>query len=246
MLTVVRFLGVPLFIWLVLGQQEYGYAALVLAIMSSTDWVDGYIARRFNQMSNLGRVMDPIADRLALIAVAVTLVIAGVLEWWYLVALLAPDAVLLASTLFFFRGHPDLPVSLIGKARTGLLLVGHAVAGAFEVSGRRRRRCRGNRLGLPGAGLRGTLDRRIWLLPRHPPQGPSGQSRRRRPVLMVWFAVLLAVVGAFGLAIGAQRQGSAVKADTGGLALSWLRAAAPAAQSPVGIRTGAARRRACL
>ena len=74
----VRFLGVPLFIWLVLSEHEYGYGALVLAIMASTDWVDGYIARRFNQMSNLGRVMDPIANRLSLIAVAVTLVIAGV------------------------------------------------------------------------------------------------------------------------------------------------------------------------
>src|SRR5207342_1319612 len=53
-LTVVRFLGVPLFIWLVLAEHQYGYAALVLAVMASTDWVDGYIARRFNQMSNLG------------------------------------------------------------------------------------------------------------------------------------------------------------------------------------------------
>ncbi len=123
-LTVVRFLGVPLFIWLVLYEQEYGYGALVLAVMASTDWVDGYIARRFNQMSNLGRVMDPIADRLSLIAVAVTLVIAGVVEWWYLVALLVPDAVLLALSLFYFHGHPDLPVSRIGKIRTGLLLVG--------------------------------------------------------------------------------------------------------------------------
>ena len=123
-LTVVRFLGVPLFIWLVLSEHEYGYGALVLAVMASTDWVDGYIARRFNQMSNLGRVMDPIADRLSLIAVAVTLVIAGVVEWWYLVALLVPDAVLLALSLFYFHGHPDLPVSGIGKIRTGLLLVG--------------------------------------------------------------------------------------------------------------------------
>ncbi len=123
-LTVVRFLGVPLFIWLVLAEQEYGYGALVLAIMASTDWVDGYIARRFNQMSNLGRVMDPIADRLSLIAVAVTLVIAGVVEWWYLAALLIPDAVLLGLSLFYFHGHPDLPVSRIGKIRTGLLLVG--------------------------------------------------------------------------------------------------------------------------
>lgn len=124
LVTVVRFLGVPLFIWLVLGEEEYGYAALVLAIMGSTDWVDGYIARRFNQMSNLGRILDPIADRLSLIAVAVTLVIAGVLEWWYLAALLVPDAVLLALSLYYFRGHPDLPVSRIGKVRTALLLVG--------------------------------------------------------------------------------------------------------------------------
>lgn len=123
-LTVVRFLGVPLFIWLVLSEHKYGYGALVLVVMASTDWVDGYIARRFNQMSNLGRVMDPIADRLSLIAVAVTLVIAGVVEWWYLVALLLPDAVLLALSLFYFHGHPDLPVSRIGKIRTGLLLVG--------------------------------------------------------------------------------------------------------------------------
>ncbi len=123
-LTVVRFLGVPFFIWLVLGPKEYGYAALVLAIMASTDWVDGYIARRFNQMSKLGRIMDPIADRLSLIAVAVTLVIAGVVQWWYLAALLVPDAILLAVSLYYFHSHPDLPVSRIGKVRTGLLLTG--------------------------------------------------------------------------------------------------------------------------
>ena len=124
LLTVVRFLGVPLFIWLVLGAQEYGYAALVLAIMGSTDWVDGYVARRFDQMSNLGRVMDPIADRMSLIAVVVTLVIAGVVEWWYLAALLVPDAILLTLSLYYFHSHPDLPVSRIGKIRTALLLVG--------------------------------------------------------------------------------------------------------------------------
>jgi cardiolipin synthase len=86
--------------------------------------VDGYIARRFDQLSNLGRILDPMADRLSLIAVAVTLVIAGVLQWWYLTALLVPDAILLSVSLFYFRGHPDLPVSRIGKIRTALLLLG--------------------------------------------------------------------------------------------------------------------------
>ncbi|WP_457966504.1 CDP-alcohol phosphatidyltransferase family protein [Arthrobacter sp. D1-29] len=123
-LTVLRFMGVPIFIWLVLARQEYGFAVLVLAIMAGTDWVDGYVARRFDQASKLGRVMDPIADRLALIAVAITLVIAGVVHWLYLAALVVPDAVLLVLTLSYFHGHPDLPVSLIGKIRTGLLLLG--------------------------------------------------------------------------------------------------------------------------
>lgn len=127
LLTVVRFMGVPLFIWLVLAQKEYGAGVVVLAVMASTDWIDGYIARRFDQTSRLGRVLDPIADRLAMIAVAVTLVVAGVVHWLYLAALVIPDAVLLALTLFFFRGHPDLPVSVVGKVRTGLLLLGTPV-----------------------------------------------------------------------------------------------------------------------
>jgi cardiolipin synthase len=124
LLTVVRFMGVPLFIWLVLAEKEYGAGVVVLAVMASTDWIDGYIARRFDQTSKLGRVLDPIADRLALIAVAVTLVIAGVVHWLYLAALVIPDAILLTLTLSYFRGHPDLPVSVVGKVRTGLLLLG--------------------------------------------------------------------------------------------------------------------------
>ena len=123
-LTVLRFMGVPLFMWLVLAQKEYGWAVLILAVMAGTDWVDGYVARRFDQATRLGRVMDPIADRLALIVVAITLVIAGVVHWLYLAALVIPDAILLVLTLSFFGGHPDLPVSRIGKIRTGLLLLG--------------------------------------------------------------------------------------------------------------------------
>lgn len=124
LLTVVRFMGVPLFIWLVLAREEYAAGVVVLAVMASTDWIDGYVARRFDQASKLGRVLDPIADRLAMIAVAITLVIAGVVHWLYLAALVIPDAVLLVLSLSLFHGHPDLPVSLVGKVRTGLLLLG--------------------------------------------------------------------------------------------------------------------------
>ncbi|AMM32278.1 CDP-diacylglycerol--glycerol-3-phosphate 3-phosphatidyltransferase [Sinomonas atrocyanea] len=123
-ITILRFLGVPLFMWLVLGPREYGWAVVVLAVMGSTDWVDGYIARRLGQTSTLGRVLDPAADRLALLAVALTLVLAGVVQWWYLAALLVPDVALGIASLFYFHSHPDLPVSKVGKVRTALLLVG--------------------------------------------------------------------------------------------------------------------------
>ncbi|GAB2759708.1 CDP-alcohol phosphatidyltransferase family protein [Sinomonas soli] len=123
-ITILRFLGVPLFMWLVLGPREYGWAVVVLAVMGSTDWVDGYVARRLGQTSTLGRVLDPAADRLALLAVALTLVLAGVVQWWYLAALLVPDVALGLASLFYFHSHPDLPVSKVGKVRTALLLVG--------------------------------------------------------------------------------------------------------------------------
>ncbi|GHG47972.1 CDP-diacylglycerol--glycerol-3-phosphate 3-phosphatidyltransferase [Sinomonas cellulolyticus] len=123
-ITVLRFLGVPLFMWLVLAQREYGWGVVVLVVLGGTDWVDGYVARRLGQVSALGKVLDPAADRLALLAVALTLVLAGVVQWWYLAALLVPDLVLGTASLFYFRNHPDLPVSKIGKVRTALLLVG--------------------------------------------------------------------------------------------------------------------------
>ncbi|WP_427016917.1 CDP-alcohol phosphatidyltransferase family protein [Pseudarthrobacter sp. P1] len=124
LITVVRFLGVPLFVWLVLARHEYGWGVLVLALMGGTDWIDGYVARRFNQATELGRVLDPLADRVALVTVAVTLVLAGVAPWWLLAVLVVPDAVLLAASLAFFHWHPDLPVSRVGKIRTAALLVG--------------------------------------------------------------------------------------------------------------------------
>ncbi|MCW1250534.1 CDP-alcohol phosphatidyltransferase family protein [Acaricomes phytoseiuli] len=123
-LTVVRFLGVPLFVWLVLSEREYGWGVVVLVVMGSTDWIDGYVARRFDQASALGLILDPLADRIALITVAITLAIAQIIPWWLLALLVIPDASLTLTSLLFFRWHPDLPVSIIGKLRTAALLIG--------------------------------------------------------------------------------------------------------------------------
>lgn len=123
-ITVIRFLGTPLFVWLVLARHEYGWGVFVLAVMGGTDWVDGFVARKLHQTSQLGRIMDPLADRVALVAVIITMVVANILPLWLLLLLLIPDVVLLATTLYFFRGDPDLKVTLLGKIRTAVLLIG--------------------------------------------------------------------------------------------------------------------------
>ena len=123
-ITVVRFLGTPLFVWLVLARQDYGWGVFVLAVMGCTDWIDGFVARKLNQTSQLGRIMDPLADRVALVAVIITMVVANILPLWLLLLLLIPDVVLLGATLYLFRGDADLKVSMVGKTRTALLMIG--------------------------------------------------------------------------------------------------------------------------
>ena len=67
LITLVRLLCIPLFLWLLFAQDARAWAALLLAFLGATDWVDGYVARHFHQVSNLGKAFDPIVDRLLLI-----------------------------------------------------------------------------------------------------------------------------------------------------------------------------------
>lgn len=123
-ITIIRFLGTPLFVWLVLARHEYGWGVFVLAIMGCTDWIDGFVARKLNQSSQLGRIMDPLADRVALVAVVITMVIIGFLPLWLLLLLLILDVVLLGMTLYLFHGDANLKVTMLGKTRTAALMVG--------------------------------------------------------------------------------------------------------------------------
>ena len=123
LITVLRFLGVPLFVAFIVD-ENYGPAFITLVVVGSTDWVDGYLARRLNQVSRVGQWLDPVADRLALIVVAVTFVVQGIAPAWLVLSIVIPDAILIINALVLFRGSPDLPVSNIGKIRTALLLLG--------------------------------------------------------------------------------------------------------------------------
>lgn len=123
LITILRFLGVPLFVWFIV-RDSYGPAFITLVAIGSTDWVDGYLARRLDQVSSTGKWLDPAADRLALIIVAVAFVADGITPPWLIWFIVIPDAILIINSLILFRGSPNLPVSNVGKVRTALLLAG--------------------------------------------------------------------------------------------------------------------------
>ncbi|MDI3329199.1 MAG: CDP-alcohol phosphatidyltransferase family protein [Micrococcus sp.] len=133
-ITILRFCLVPVFVWLVASERHLA-AFIVLVVLSSTDWVDGYIARRFNQVSTVGQWLDPLADRLSLGVVAVTLMATGIAPWWLVAALVVPDVVLGVTALILFRGSPELEVTVLGKVRTALLLIGTPVLLLAQVPG---------------------------------------------------------------------------------------------------------------
>lgn len=125
-LSVVRLLLVPVFLYLLLVRHAYGPATAILMFSGVSDWADGKIARLVaNQSSRLGELLDPLVDRIYMVTVPVGLALAGVVPWWLVAVLLGRDA-LLAATLPVLRarGLPALPVTYIGKAATFALMSG--------------------------------------------------------------------------------------------------------------------------
>jgi cardiolipin synthase (CMP-forming) len=113
----------PLFVVFLLPLHSPLGALITAIVLGSTDWVDGYIARRFHQVSELGRKLDAIADRLSQIVIAVTMVIGGYLPWWLLVVIMVPDLVF--GIVVFVRSRDRaIPVRWVGRVRTALLMVG--------------------------------------------------------------------------------------------------------------------------
>src|SRR4051794_27483313 len=122
-LSVLRLLGVPLFLWLLLGPHADGWALLVLALSGVTDWADGVLARKLNQMSRLGALLDPTVDRLYILASLFGLLLRSIIPLWLVLLLIGRDLVL-AATLppLRRRGLTGLPVHYLGKAATFCLL----------------------------------------------------------------------------------------------------------------------------
>lgn len=122
-LSFVRLLGVPVFCWLIIASHDLA-AIVMLAVFGLTDWFDGYLARRLKQRTELGAKLDPVADRLYILAAVVALLVRGIVPWWFFVVLLARD-LMLAALVPALRKHGmiALPVNWIGKSATMLLLI---------------------------------------------------------------------------------------------------------------------------
>jgi cardiolipin synthase len=122
-LSVLRLLGVPVFLWLLLGPKEDGWALVILMVSGFTDWLDGKLARWLNQGSRLGALLDPAADRLYIICTLVALALRDVVPVWVVALLLGRELVLGVMLLVLRRyGYPPLQVHYLGKAATLLLL----------------------------------------------------------------------------------------------------------------------------
>ncbi len=122
-LSILRLAGVPLFLWLVLVPKADGLALLVLLVSGITDWLDGYLARRLDQTSKLGQILDPVADRLYILAVVIGLAWRDIIPIWLAFLLPARDLLLWVLVPFLrTRGYHALPVHFLGKAATANLL----------------------------------------------------------------------------------------------------------------------------
>ncbi len=141
-ISIARLLGVPVFLWLVLGPHADGWAVILLIAAAASDWLDGKLARALHQESRLGQVLDPTADRLYIGVMLIGLAIRSIIPWWLVGVLVGRELVLaLALLRLRSRGWEPLQVSFVGKAATlclfyafPLLLLGAYSGDAAQVA----------------------------------------------------------------------------------------------------------------
>ncbi|MFM8835329.1 MAG: CDP-alcohol phosphatidyltransferase family protein [Actinomycetota bacterium] len=123
LITLARLLCLPIFLWVLFGLDDRAGAAWILGGLGATDWVDGWVARRFNQQSTFGSVFDPSVDRGLFIVGVVAIVVDQSMPVWLAVAILTREIAVAASmaiaTLFGMR---RFAVSIWGKRYTFLLM----------------------------------------------------------------------------------------------------------------------------
>jgi cardiolipin synthase (CMP-forming) len=143
-ITLVRLCTLPVFVYLLFGLDDRWAAGWVLFAIGSTDWLDGYLARRLGQVSNVGKILDPVADRLLFFVGVGSIIIDGSVPLWFAAAVLFREAAVAVGTISLAAmGASRIDVTWFGKAATFALmgafpafLVGasdHATADGFRV-----------------------------------------------------------------------------------------------------------------
>ena len=136
-LSFLRLVLVPVFLVLIITEQDL-WALIVLVFSSFTDYLDGVIARRFHQITRLGQLLDPLADRLFIFATLIGLSAREIVPWWFLAIVLARDLMLVGIGIGLAnRGYGPLPVHHLGKVATFCLFYALPiimVAQAFPVT----------------------------------------------------------------------------------------------------------------
>ena len=119
LITLLRLACIPLFLWLLFGLHEQTAAAILLAVLGATDWVDGYVARRFNQVSTFGKVLDPTADRLLVGTAVISVLAYGAVPLWFGIATIAREVLVsVMVVLLASLGAARIDVLWVGKAGT--------------------------------------------------------------------------------------------------------------------------------
>jgi cardiolipin synthase len=118
LLSFLRLALVPVFLLLIVEGYD-AWALVILAVSSLTDFLDGWIARRFNQMTRLGQLLDPAADRLYIFAALIGLAWRDLVPWWIVMVVVGRDVFLLVlGVVLANHGFGPLPVHLLGKVAT--------------------------------------------------------------------------------------------------------------------------------
>jgi len=151
--TFVRLLCIPIFVWLLFGRDDRAAAAILLAALGATDWVDGWLARRFDQVSELGKLLDPATDRLMMLTAVLAIWIDGSVPAWFAVlTLLREGLVTLVAIGLGVLGVERFDVTWWGKTGTFFLMFAYPflLGGASDVAGADVLRLLGWICGIPG------------------------------------------------------------------------------------------------
>jgi cardiolipin synthase (CMP-forming) len=125
-ITLVRLLCIPVFLWLLFGLHRQTLAAVLLAVLGTTDWIDGYVARRYHQVSTLGKILDPAADRILVGTAVIAVTVHGAVPLWFGLATLAREVLVSVMVLLLASlGAARINVLWVGKAGTFALMVAY-------------------------------------------------------------------------------------------------------------------------